>query len=168
MDVGDDVLMEDWESSGDDDDEDQHFSGDVSSIIPNIASIGTDVTTITLPARRSVVFDSANGLEAGDLSSYLRPAVKNYQSVDVILKPNVMFQVTSSKEHHCKQAGLYDVLKLLNNPAAPALIFVLPPDRFLSFGYQKYHNTKGEAVEQSKYHNVRKIRQFAMKVKIDR
>ncbi|KAK1939003.1 hypothetical protein P3T76_009078 [Phytophthora citrophthora] len=168
MDMDDDVSMEDWESSSDDDssDEDQQVSGDVStSVIPNIASIGTDVTTITLPGRRTVVFNSADGLEAGDPSSYLRPAVKNYKSVDAIMKPNVMFQVTCAKEHPCKQAGLYDVLKLFKNPEAPALVFVLPPDRFLGFEYQKYLNSKDEAMGESKYVHVRKIRQFAMEVK---
>ncbi|KAL7693779.1 hypothetical protein Plhal304r1_c003g0011821 [Plasmopara halstedii] len=58
---------------------------------------------------------SSHGCEvvAAANTSYLQPAVKNYQSVDAIIKPDIMFQVTGAHRHPCKQKGLHDVLKLL-------------------------------------------------------
>ncbi|DBA03722.1 TPA: hypothetical protein N0F65_004139, partial [Lagenidium giganteum] len=61
---------------------------------------------------------------------------KNYQSVDAINKPDILFHVTGAHKHRCEQRGLYDVLKLLGNPTEPRLYFVLPPDRFTDFKYQ--------------------------------
>jgi hypothetical protein len=92
--------------------------------------------------------------------------VTNFQSVDAIMKPDVLFQVTGGHKHPCKQKGLYDVLNLLGNPPAPRLYFVLPPDRFTSFRYQRYLDSKRKRMTKPSYANVRKIQQFAMEVKL--
>ncbi|TMW57980.1 hypothetical protein Poli38472_013454 [Pythium oligandrum] len=97
---------------------------------------------------------------------YLRPVSKNFQSVDSIIKPAALFQVTGAHKHPCKQKGLHDVLSELGNPTHPRLYFVVPPDRFTSFRYQPYLNAKGKAMREPTYVNVRRIQQFALQVEI--
>jgi hypothetical protein len=74
--------------------------------------------------------------------------------------------MTGAHKHPCKQAGLHDVLDLLGNPATPRLYFVVPPDRFADFRYQRYLDSKRRRMTMPSYVNVRKIQQFAMEVKL--
>lgn len=74
---------------------------------------------------------------------YFRPVSQIFESVDSFIKPNLLFQMTGTKNHPCKQTGLCDVLNILHNPLEPKLYFVVPPDRFASFRRQSYHGTDG-------------------------
>ncbi|EEY67032.1 uncharacterized protein PITG_23112 [Phytophthora infestans T30-4] len=114
-----------------------------------------------------VVFNDDSEIEAATNTSYLQPAAKNYQSVDAIIKPDILLQVTGAHKHPCKQKGLHDVLKLLGNPEQPRLFFVLPPDRFTDFKYQRYLDSKRKRMMAPSYENVCKIQQFAMEVKLE-
>ncbi|KAE8967141.1 hypothetical protein PR001_g28189 [Phytophthora rubi] len=125
-----------------------------------------DGASILLSERPTVVFNNDEEVIAADTAIYLRPAAKNYKSVDAIIKPDVLFQVTGAHKHPCKQAGLHDVLNLLGNPVVPRLYFVLPPDRFTGFRYQRYLNSDRKRMMMPTYVNVRKIQQFAMEVKL--
>jgi hypothetical protein len=71
--------------------------------------------------------------------------------------------MTCAKAHPCKQTGLLDILKILGNPLNPELYFVVPPDRFASFKYQKYHGTDGKVLSQKDIDaNVEKLSQFVL------
>ncbi|POM80630.1 Crinkler (CRN) family protein [Phytophthora palmivora] len=163
----DEYLTEgDWdEGEGDDDAMD---ADDVAMEDSTAATrdLGDGVISIQLSERPTVVFNNDNEVIAADTTIYLRPAAKNYKSVDAIIKPDVLFQVTGAHRHPCKQADLHDVLKLLGNPAAPRLYFVLPPDRFTDFRYQRYLDSNRKRMTMPSYVNVRKIQQFAMEVKL--
>ena len=168
-DEDDEGLMED-ECDGEDEDSVEAMSADDDVAMEDEV---VDYTTLVEPtevtfqkSEETVVFYHGSEVATAASTSYLRPAVKNYQSVDAIIKPNVLLQVTCARNHSCKQKGLHDVLDLLGDPSAPRLYFVLPPDRFTNFRYQRYLDSKRKRMKMPSYVNVRKIQQFAMEVKL--
>jgi hypothetical protein len=165
----DDFMEDDWDSEEEDGDDGTNADDDVAmEEFTGATLVGDDVSSVVSFDRseKAVVFNHESEVVAAANTSYLQPSVKNYQSVDAIIKPDVLFQVTCAHKHPCKQKGLHDVLKLLGNPAAPRMYFVLPPDRFTNFRYQRYLNSKHNKVTKASYANVRRIQQFAMEVKL--
>ncbi|ETI30206.1 hypothetical protein F443_22676, partial [Phytophthora nicotianae P1569] len=168
-DEDDDIMEDEWDGEDEDADDGMNSDDDVAMEECTAVALVDDGASTVISFRRSekaVVFNHSNEIVAAANTSYLQPAVKNYQSVDAIIKPDILFQVTGAHKHPCKQKGLHDVLKLLGNPAAPRLYFVLPPDRFADFKYQRYLDSKRKRMMTPSYVNVRKIQQFAMEVKL--
>jgi hypothetical protein len=98
---------------------------------------------------------------------YFRPVSKIFESVDSFIRPNLLFQMTGAKDHPCKQTGLRDVLDILGNPLDPKLYFVVPPDRFPTFTYQRYLGTDGKVLSQKGIlANVKKLSQFVLTYKL--
>lgn len=165
----DDLMDDEWDEDEDGDDgmnagEDVAME-ECSAAVALVDDGATSVVSLPKLEKVLVFTDDSEVLAAAD-TSYLQPAVKNYQSVDAIVKPDLLFQVTGAHRHPCKQKGLYNVLKLLSDPVAPRLYFVLPPDRFANFKYQRYLNAKRERMKTPTFVNVRKIQQFALEVKL--
>jgi hypothetical protein len=121
-------------------------------------------STLLLPADIPTFMYSSNNTEfQAAQNCYFRPVSKIFESVDSFIKPNLLFQMTGAKDHPCKQTGLRDVLTILGNPQEPKLYFVVPPDRFASFTYQRYHGTDGKVLsERGIVANVKKISQFVL------
>ncbi|OWZ05672.1 hypothetical protein PHMEG_00022196 [Phytophthora megakarya] len=94
-----------------------------------------DADDVTMENRNSEVTDA-------DTNVYIRPLAENYDSVDTIIKPDVL------------------------DPETPRLYFVLPSDRFIGFRYQRYLNSNHKSMTAPSYANARKISQFAMEVKL--
>ncbi|KAL8004803.1 hypothetical protein Plhal703r1_c09g0048521 [Plasmopara halstedii] len=97
-------------------DDDMNADDDVAMVECTGVALVDDgaATVISFPkSEKAVVFSHGCEVVAAANTSYLQPAVKNYQSVDAIIKPDIMFQVTGAHRHPCKQKGLHDVLKLL-------------------------------------------------------
>ncbi len=69
--------------------------------------------------------------------------------------------MTTAENHPCKQTGLRNVLKILDNPENPKLYFVVPPDVFISFSYQSYIGKNG-LVPKRIDANIKKISQFVL------
>ncbi|GMF32749.1 unnamed protein product [Phytophthora lilii] len=146
-----------------DDDDDMDVDDDAMEDNTTVAwDIDDAIGEVELPEQPTVVFNDNERVQAAGLNIYLRPAVTNFASVDAIIKLDTLVQVTGAHKHPCKQKGLHDVLKLLGNPAAPRLFFVLPPDRFTDFKYQRYLSSKRKRMSTPSFVNVRKIKQFAL------
>ncbi|OWY94502.1 hypothetical protein PHMEG_00035739 [Phytophthora megakarya] len=94
-----------------------------------------DADDVTMENRNSEVTDA-------DTNVYIRPLAENYDSVDAIIKPYVLFQATIAHKHPCKPVDLHNILTLLRDPETPRLYFVLPSDRFIGFRYQRYLDSK--------------------------
>jgi len=149
------------------------------------------VGEINLPLREEIAFSSADVIPTLDANGYLRPAYSTFESIDALVKPNLLFQMTVSLSHPCKQAGLYDVLvalgktvpgtpvkkkrKLDAQPPAPILgfqgdpvrlYFVVPDFNFGSFQKQRYTNASGNPLDASRHTSVNAIQQFALEIKI--
>lgn len=159
-----------WSDEYSDKGDDEDDGGDSASAeamevdIPNAPSeSGSDDTSVTLPTLGVAEFDSDEELAAADSNVYLRPVARSYKSVDAIVKPGVLFQVTGAHKCQSNRSGLLSVLSHLGDPGSPRLYFVLPPVRFERFQYQTGIDTR---VEQAGYVNMRKIEQFALKVEL--
>lgn len=122
-------------------------------------------STLSLAPRCVVVFKTASQISSVT-DSYLLPQSRNFESVDSIIKANLLFQMTVTKAHPCKQAGLHRVLNLLGNPPNPQLYFVVPMGLFDSFEYQKYADANGKLMKESSYTNVKSIRQFVLGISL--
>ena len=131
--------------------------------LPNRPSSVPIRSNLELPQLPVVYFESETELQSST-ASYFRPRITNYESVDSLSKPNRLFQMTVSGKHPCKQAGLYKLLNLLQNPQGPELYFFVPDDKFESFRFRKYEDSAGHALEEPTYTNVRSIRQFVLKI----
>ncbi|DAZ96716.1 TPA: hypothetical protein N0F65_011753 [Lagenidium giganteum] len=145
-DEDDDIMEDEWDGDDEDADDGMNSDDDVAMEECTAVALVDDGASTVISFRRSekvLVFNHSNEIVAATNTSYLQPAVKNYQSVDAIIKPDIMFQVT-----------------------APRLYFVLPPDRFADFKYQRYLDSKRKRMATPSYVNVRKIQQFAMEVKL--
>ncbi|OQR95950.1 crinkler (CRN) family protein [Thraustotheca clavata] len=121
---------------------------------------------LRLPAlnRKSFWSKSINGvITSSTENDYLKPLEKIFESVDAIVKPNLLFQMTCSQTHPCKQNGLHNVLNLLNNPEDPCLYFVVPPDQFNNFRYQNYTTAKDQD-SKNIFQNVKRITQFVLEI----
>uniref|UniRef100_A0AAV1TLS1 Crinkler effector protein N-terminal domain-containing protein n=1 Tax=Peronospora matthiolae TaxID=2874970 RepID=A0AAV1TLS1_9STRA len=127
------------------------------------AVVDEDTKTVHLPKLKNVVFERDEQVTSADLATYLRPKASNFESVDAMATPNILFQVTCARVHPCKRKGLCRVLDLLGKPAEPRLYFVVPPDIFDDFRYQAYqHNERKKQKDEDNI--VEKLEQFVMEV----
>ncbi|KAF1787627.1 hypothetical protein GQ600_26004 [Phytophthora cactorum] len=127
----------DWDED-EDEDEDEGEGGDHDMDADDDVAMEE-----SLPEQFTVVFTNENEISAADATMYLRPAAKNYKSV------------TGPHKYRFKQAGQLNVLDILGNPTAPRLFFVLPPDRFTVFRYQRYLDLKRKRMQMPTYRSVR-------------
>jgi hypothetical protein len=72
----------------------------------------------------------------------------NFPSVDIILTPNSLFQVTISPHHQVKQEPLRKILEKLPAKEKISLYFVVPEEDFETFTFQNYHNEQGKVSQQ--------------------
>ncbi|GAQ93517.1 hypothetical protein KFL_016040010 [Klebsormidium nitens] len=87
------------------------------------------------PAAAPLVFDKWDDIQGKQDGQYLRPRSKTNESVDSATQPNVLFQITVSKRHDLKGAGMKKAIEFLrqNGPGAVELYFALPSDAFMKF-----------------------------------
>lgn len=100
-------------------------------------------------------------LQAVAPNVYARPRQSDAKSIDGVMKPNWLFQITVAEKHDCREDGLAEVLdamglttdvlqdthrvftppfhfKLVFVHPRPRLYFVVPKDKFPAFGQQNY------------------------------
>ncbi|EGF77150.1 hypothetical protein BATDEDRAFT_92027 [Batrachochytrium dendrobatidis JAM81] len=120
-------------------------------------------STLQLPMDLSTLLFSNNSQVQNATNCYFRPISNIFESVDSFIKPNLLFQMTGTKDHPCKQTELCDVLEILGNPSKPELYFVVPPDRFACFTRQSYHGTDGQVLSQNDtIASVEKLTRFVL------
>ncbi|KAF0704419.1 hypothetical protein DYB28_008092 [Aphanomyces astaci] len=165
----DDKGGEDEEKSDDGavDTEGDLGAGEVMNKGEGIAFVSWDINEargiVEIPPQQTVMFDKDNEVASAPSGVYLRPKNKNYPSVDAIVKPDILLQVTVGATHPCKQRGLDSAIKLLATPEQPKLVFVLPPDRFDDFKHQRYVTVDGRTTT-NPFVTLRNIKQYAMEV----
>jgi hypothetical protein len=67
----------------------------------------------------------------------------NFPSVDMVLTPNSLFQITISQRHPVKQEPLRKILEKLPAKKNISLYFIVPDDNFETFPYQNYQTEQG-------------------------
>jgi hypothetical protein len=79
----------------------------------------------------------------GDTRTIWTPG-PNFPSVDMILTPNSLFQITISKDHPVKQEPLRKIVEKLPAKQNISLYFVVPEEIFKDVSLQNYHNGEGK------------------------
>lgn len=69
------------------------------------------------------------------------PKVSNYESVDSIVPPDKVFQMTVSHEHPVKMKHLKEIKNILKCNDLK-LYFVVPEDIYVDFQQQPYHTQR--------------------------
>ena len=129
----------------------------------NLAT-GAVENLIIPPSSNPKVYGNLGEIQALPPMVYARPDKRTAKSIDALMKPNWLFQVTVSDRHPCREDGLADALNamgittatllrlhLVRNPHGllppfvrvparppPRLYFVVPKDKFPHFGVQSY------------------------------
>ncbi|CAG8611666.1 10636_t:CDS:2 [Ambispora gerdemannii] len=77
----------------------------------------------------------------------IKPTIRNFGAIDLILTPYCIFQITVSPKHPVKQSELINVVQNMpaykKNPKAKIfLCFIVPDDIYDAFSYQRYITPK--------------------------
>ncbi|CAG8604475.1 6323_t:CDS:1 [Paraglomus brasilianum] len=131
--------------------------------------------SITTSDIKHILLDKQNCIEFQEISQieddkYCRPLQKNFTSVDAIIAPTMLFQMTYCPNHPIKISGLKSLQEKLGGPNAQHEImffFVLPKQLYLSFQKQQFLTLKNTANEQKPAWITRCIKQYALEIDLD-
>ena len=81
-----------------------------------------------------------NDIEAG---YYCRPIAKNFKSIDSLIAPDTLFQITVAEQHPIKENGIAMLRSKLKTRGTIAFYFVVPPDGYRGLKRQSYTIQEG-------------------------
>jgi ribosomal protein L25 (general stress protein Ctc) len=83
---------------------------------------------VQMIANPSDIFNLQNGF-------YGRPSIATFPTIDSVVRPNMLFQVTGSSSHDVNIDGLVKAVKALNVKLSDrvSIFFVVPPEQFDTF-----------------------------------
>jgi hypothetical protein len=85
------------------------------------------------PSATPYVFDSWREVKGRPDGEYFRPRSKTNEAVDSGMQPDVLFQITVSKRHVLKCAGLKKAVESMKQKGPVKVFFTVPPDSFEDF-----------------------------------
>ncbi|RHZ89298.1 hypothetical protein Glove_16g200 [Diversispora epigaea] len=143
----------------------------------NIRLLDSDSTssTIEFPKRDKLVFNKINEIKEG---MYCQPKSKNFGSIDAIVAPDILFQMTVSSNQKNKKNkkkiknpisinGLKNLADKLGGESEKKYInfyFVLPKDKYNNFGKQNFHNKNNTVSKTIPTWITNRIRQYALEI----
>ena len=116
--------------------------------------------SISLPKSASYIFSTLEEVRSTGVNVYMMPSAKNLASVDALMQPDKMFQMTVGLRHSVKVEGLNKAADVLSSNQVD-LVFVVPPSVYDGFKKQSY---KSDA---SSKQPKRIVRQLVMKVEVN-
>jgi hypothetical protein len=102
---------------------------------------GDEVERVTFGKLSTLMVHGVSDIRAGH---YCRPQTRNFESIDAVVAPSSLFQITVGEKHPVKSNGLAQLQPQLASSGPIRLYFVVPPDRWGSFKRQSYVTKKGE------------------------
>ncbi|RHZ55278.1 hypothetical protein Glove_417g36 [Diversispora epigaea] len=123
-------------------------------------------STIEFPKCEKLIFNKINEIKEG---MYCQSKSKNFGSIDAIVAPDILFQMTVSSDHPININSLKNLVDKLGGVSGKDPInfyFVLPKDKYNDFKNQKFHTNKN-IVAKSKdipYWITNRIRQYALEI----
>nr|CAG8539689.1 10938_t:CDS:2 [Entrophospora candida] len=132
----------------------------------NICPLESGITSsiIEIPERIKLVFNDINKIEEG---KYCQPIQKNFTSIDAVVAPDTLFQMTMSKSHPINMNGMKKLVEKLGRKSGTNHIyfyFVLPKDLFDNYQAQHFHTT-GKTVSKKIPHWItNRVKQYALEI----
>lgn len=101
---------------------------------------GDGTSRVTFGELDTLIVRRVDDIRAGH---YCRPQAQNFASVDAVVAPSSLFQITVGEKHPVKHNGLVNLRPKLASSGPVRLYFVVAHDRWDSFGQQNYVTQKG-------------------------
>ena len=95
---------------------------------------------------------------------YFRLDNKNFPSIDSIIAPQYLFQMTISMDHPIKLIGLKKVYHKLSNTDEIDFYFVVPAQLYAGFKKQKYTTTDKNDARRMPLWIKNRVKQYALKI----
>ncbi|CAG8493631.1 4984_t:CDS:2, partial [Ambispora gerdemannii] len=132
----------------------------------NIRPLEYDFTssTIEIPERIKLVFNDINKIEEG---KYCQPIQKNFASIDAIVAPDTLFQITVSKNHPINMNGMKNLVEKLGGKSGINTIyfyFVLSKDLSENYQIQHFHTTGKTVAKKISRWITSRVKQYALKI----
>ncbi|CAG8701888.1 2263_t:CDS:1, partial [Funneliformis caledonium] len=132
----------------------------------NIRPLESDFisSTIVIPERIKLVFNDINKIEDG---KYCQPIQKNFTSIDAVVAPNTLFQMTVSKSHPINMSGLKKLVEKLGGKSGTNHIyfyFVLPKDLYDNYQAQHFHTTGKTVAKLIPRWITNRVKQYALEI----
>jgi len=151
------------------------------------------VENLIIPASvNPTIYDNVAELQTVAPYNYSRPRQSNARSIDAVMKPNWLFQITVADRHPCREDGLAETLdamglttvvlanthmvftppwtlKLTFVHPRPRLYFVVPKDKFPALDVQSYTDKNDHVLGGASSvgtQNVWQLEQWALEVSL--
>ncbi|CAG8690486.1 17124_t:CDS:1, partial [Acaulospora morrowiae] len=108
-----------------------------------------------------LTFSKIQTIEDG---KYYRPANKNFPSIDAIIAPNILFQMTTARNHPIKIIGLKKLYSKLITTGEISFYFVAPAELYDQFQKQKFITTDNANVRKMPSWIKNHVKQHALKI----
>ncbi|CAG8466148.1 7874_t:CDS:2 [Funneliformis mosseae] len=120
---------------------------------------------INMPRQdKKLMFSTIDTIE---YSKYYQPMNQNFESIDAIVAPDKLFQITIAKNHPIKLNGLKKLIDKLGGKSGMGDIFfyfVLPKNLYMNYRTQPFYTSK-KTVAKAKPHWVKdRVKQYALEI----
>ncbi|CAG8840757.1 22424_t:CDS:2, partial [Gigaspora margarita] len=130
-----------------------------------IRSLESDFTNaIEIPERIKLLFNDINKIEEG---KYCQPIQKNFSSIDAIVAPHTLFQMTVSKNHPINVSGMKKLIEKLGGESGTNHIyfyFVLPKDLYDNYQAQPFYTNGKTVAKRIPSWITNRVKQYALKI----
>ncbi|CAG8834498.1 32511_t:CDS:1, partial [Racocetra persica] len=131
----------------------------------DIRSLESDFTsTIEIPERIKLLFNDINKIEEG---KYCQPIQKNFSSIDAVVAPHTLFQMTISKNHPINVSGMKKLVEKLGGKSETNPIyfyFVLPKDLYDNYQAQPFYTNDKTVAKRIPCWITNRVKQYALKI----
>lgn len=102
---------------------------------------------ITIINQDEILEFSENGIDLIEDGKYYQPESKNFPTIDSIIAPDKLFQMTIAKCHPIKMNGLKKLRNKLGGENEISFYFVIPTHLYEKYSVQPFHNSKDELAQ---------------------
>ncbi|CAG8779222.1 17223_t:CDS:2 [Gigaspora margarita] len=128
-------------------------------------SLESDFTsTIEIPGRIKLLFNDINKIEEG---KYCQLIQKNFSSIDAIVAPHTLFQMTVSRNHPINVNGMKKLVEKLGGKSGTNHIyfyFVLPKDLYDNYQAQPFYTNGQTVAKRIPCWITNRVKQYALKI----
>ncbi|CAG8619770.1 14745_t:CDS:1, partial [Gigaspora rosea] len=128
-------------------------------------SLESDFTsTIEIPERIKLLFNDINKIEE---DKYCQPIQKNFSSIDAIVAPHTLFQMTTSRNHPINVNCMKNLVEKLGGKLGTNHIyfyFVLPKDLYDKYQAQPFYTNNQTVAKKIPCWITNRVKQYALKI----
>ncbi|CAG8435989.1 4252_t:CDS:1 [Funneliformis mosseae] len=106
-------------------------------------------------------------IDAIENNKYYQPLNQNFESIDAIVAPDKLFQITIAKNHPIKLNGLKKLIDKLGGKSGIGDIyfyFVLPKNLYMNYRTQPFHTSKKTVVKAKPHWIKDRVKQYALEI----